>query len=545
MKSSEYTEIIAGSGISGLYTALRLAENSNSSKKNVLLITKSNIRESNSRYAQGGIVGVMNENKLDSVTLHVQDTLKAGAGLSDTGVVKFISENSEKVIKDLLEHGVEFDRDEDDNLKFTMEGAHSVRRILHSGGDATGLCIEQALAEKVLSKSNIQVLEETLIVEILTNVNNECRGVIAYNNITGEYEAFFSNAVILATGGVGQLYKHTTNPSVTTGDGLAAAYRAGAVMQDMEFVQFHPTAFEAATEENMFLISEAVRGEGAKLVDENGNTFMEKYDERLELASRDIVTRAIFNEMRIHGTKNVYLNATVIPKDKFLNRFPTINGVCLKNGINPLKDFIPVSPAAHYMMGGVKTTVSGLTSVKNLYAIGETACTGLHGANRLASNSLLECVVTAYEITEFLKDEHFETVDALKEEKDNKIFETLTKYNTDLAVNSTDFKVLKQKLQDIMWTKAGIIRNEKNLKTALNEIDEIKEVFGYSDKCPSREGYELRNLLTIAKLVIEFAIKRKESRGGHFREDYQGKHEPARHYTSTKNSKTYEEIYVK
>lgn len=544
MKSSEYTEIVVGSGISGLYTALRLSE-SNSAKQNILLITKSNIRESNSKYAQGGIVGVMHENKIDSVTLHVQDTLKAGAGLSDTGVVKFISENSEKVINDLLEHGVDFDRDEENNLKFTMEGAHSVRRILHSGGDATGFCIEKALAEKVLSQSNIHVLEETIIVEILTNTNNECRGVVAYNNITGEYEAFYSNAVILATGGVGQLYKHTTNPSVTTGDGLAAAYRAGAVMQDMEFVQFHPTAFKAKTEENMFLISEAVRGEGAKLVDENGNTFMEKYDERLELASRDIVTRAIFNEMRIHGTSNVFLDTTVIPKETFLSRFPTINGVCLKNGINPTEQYIPVSPAAHYMMGGVKTTVTGITSIKNLYAIGETACTGLHGANRLASNSLLECVVSAYEITELLKNENFDNVDYMEEEKDHKIFETLTKYNTSSEHNSVDFKVLKEKLQDIMWKKVGIIRNENNLKSALNEILEIKKAFGYTDKCPSKEGYELRNLLIVAKLVIEFALKRKESRGGHFREDYSGKHEPARHYTFTINNKKYEEIYVK
>ncbi len=544
MKSSEYTAIVVGSGIAGLYTALRLSEN-HAAKQNILLITKSNIRESNSRYAQGGIVGIMHENKLDSVTLHVKDTLKSGAGLSDTAVVKFISENSEKVINDLLEQGVDFDRDKENHLKFTMEGAHSVRRILHSGGDATGFYIEKALADKVHSKVNIHILEETLVVEILVDSNNTSKGVITFNNITKEYNSYYSNAVILATGGVGQLYKHTTNPSVTTGDGLATAYRAGAVMQDMEFVQFHPTAFKAKTEENMFLISEAVRGEGAKLVDAQGNTFMEKYDERLELASRDIVTRAIYNEMRIHDTKNVYLDTTLIPHDKFLNRFPTITNMCLKNGINPEKEYIPVSPAAHYMMGGVKTTVTGISSIKNLYAIGETACTGLHGANRLASNSLLECVVTAYEITELLKDEPFETVDYLEEEKDSKIYNTIEKYKKDLPENTIDFKVLKTKLQDLMWQKVGIIRNEKNLKSALKEIDEIIQTFGYQDKCPSKEAYELRNLLTIAKLIVEFALKRKESRGGHYREDYPGKHEPARHYTCTKNNKTYEELYVK
>ena len=543
MNSSEYTAIVAGSGIAGLYTALRLSESSEQHK--ILLITKSNIRESNSRYAQGGIVGVMHENKLDSVTLHVKDTLKAGAGLSDLSSVQFISENSEKVIKDLLMHGVDFDRDEENNLKFTMEGAHSVRRILHSGGDATGLCIEKALAEKVIAQSNIHVLEETFIIELLVNTKNECRGVIALNNITGEYETFYSNAVILATGGAGQLYKHTTNPSVTTADGLAAAYRAGAVMQDMEFVQFHPTAFEAKTEENMFLISEAVRGEGAKLRDENGNTFMEKYDERLELASRDIVTRAIFNEMRTHNIPNVFLDATVIDKKKLNERFPTILGVCKKNGVNPETDFIPVSPAAHYIMGGIKTTVTGITSVKNLYAIGETACTGLHGANRLASNSLLECVVTAYEITELLKEDTSEQPDTHEEEKDEAIYKTIDLYKKELPLNTIDFHILKQKIRDLMWEKVGIIRNEKNLKEALKEMEKISEAFGYTDKCPSKEAYEVRNLLTIGKLVIEFALKRKESRGGHFREDYPGKHEPARHYTKTIKQNKYEEIYVK
>ncbi|MCR5261343.1 MAG: L-aspartate oxidase [Candidatus Gastranaerophilales bacterium] len=544
MKSSEYSTIIAGSGIAGLYTALRLSEG-NQGKQKILLVTKSNLSESNSRYAQGGIVGVMRENASDSVSLHVKDTLKAGAGLSDTSVVKFISENSEKVINDLLSHGVDFDRDEDDNLRFTMEGAHSARRILHAGGDATGLCIEKTLAEKVQSCSNIHILEETFIVELLVNSQNECKGVIAFNNITGEYETFYANAVVLATGGSGQLYKHTTNPSVTTGDGLAAAYRAGAVMQDMEFVQFHPTAFEAKTEENMFLISEAVRGEGAKLCYADGKTFMEKYDERLELASRDIVTRAIYNEMMTRGLSNVYLNATIIDRDKLNNRFPTILGICRKNGIEPEKDFIPVSPAAHYLMGGVKTTVTGLTSIKNLYAIGETSCTGLHGANRLASNSLLECVVSAYEITEKLQYKNCELPDFHIIEKDERIYKTLDIYKKELPLNTVDFKVLRQTLRNLMWDKVGIIRNENNLKQALTEIDEIAKTFGYTDKCPSKEAYELRNLLTVAKLVTEFAIRRKESRGGHYREDYPGKHEPARHYTKSINDNKYEEIYVK
>ena len=544
MKSSEYAAIVAGSGVAGLYAALKLSELKNE-KQNILVITKSGIKDSNSRYAQGGIVSVMSENPTDSVKLHVQDTLKSGAGLSDTSVVEFISKNSEKVIKDLLKHGVKFDREADGKLCFTKEGAHSVRRILHAGGDATGLFIEQALADDVMAKDNIDVLEGTIITELLQDKNGVCRGVITYNDETKEYQAFYSNAVILATGGCGQLYKYTTNPSVTTGDGMAVAYRAGAVMQDMEFVQFHPTAFKAKTEENMFLISEAVRGEGAKLTDENGNTFMEKYDERLELASRDIVSRAIFNEMRIHEVPNVYLNATVIPKDKLNKRFPTILGTCRKNGVEPETQFIPVSPAAHYMMGGVKASVTGVTSIKNLYVIGETACTGLHGANRLASNSLLECAVTGYEIAEILKDENLDEVDANFEEKDEKISETIAAYEKSLEDKSVDINVLKEKLRDTMWQYVGIIRNEQNLKLAKTEIEKIEEAFGYNDKCPNREAFELRNMITVAKLIINFAIKRKESRGGHYREDYTGKHEPARHYTITKNTDKYEEIYVK
>lgn len=541
MKSSEYTAIVVGSGVAGLFSALKLSELKDSKQK-ILIITKSNIQDSNSRYAQGGIVSVMSENTADSVQLHVKDTLKSGDGLSDTSAVEFISKNSETVIQDLLKHGVKFDKNEEGKLCFTKEGAHSVRRILHAGGDATGLFIEQTLADNIFSKNNIHVLEGTLVVELLTDKNGVCRGVIAFDDAAGDYQIFYSNAVILATGGCGQVYKYTTNPSVTTGDGMAVAYRAGAVMQDMEFFQFHPTAFMAKTEENMFLISEAVRGEGAKLTYANGKTFMEKYDERLELASRDIVSRAIYNEMRINNIPNVYLNAAVIPKDKLNKRFPTILGTCRKNGIDPEKQFIPVSPAAHYMMGGVKASVMGISSVKNLYVAGETACTGLHGANRLASNSLLECVVTGYEIAELLKEEDLEvTVDT----NDEKIAETIAVYEKQLEEKTVDIKVLKEKLRDTMWQNVGIIRNEQNLMLAKRDIAKIDRAFGYVDKCPNREAYELRNMIAVSKLIIDFAIKRKESRGGHFREDYIGKHEPARHYTRTKNTDKYEEIYVK
>ncbi len=400
MKHSNYSAVIIGGGIAGLYAALKITQN-NQLPDGLLLITKSKIGESNSRHAQGGIVAVLKENLKDSTSLHVSDTLKAGAGLSDFNVAKFISENSNDVIKDLLKYGVDFDKDENNNFFLTLEGAHSVNRILHSGGDATGRGIEKALTKKVLENENIQVYEQTMAIELLTS-DNECKGVIVLNDLTGEYEAIHSSAVILASGGLGQLYKYTTNPALATGDGIALAYNAGAVMQDMEFVQFHPTALAIDKDENRFLISEAVRGEGAKLVDAQGNRFMDKYHEKAELAPRDVVTRAIFKEMQEKNLDNVYLDSTHLDKAKIQKRFPNISRICEENGIDMSKDFIPVSPAAHYSMGGIKTNIEGQTSVKGLYAIGEVASTGLHGANRLASNSLLECVVCAYELADYL-----------------------------------------------------------------------------------------------------------------------------------------------
>ena len=393
MKYTKYSTVIIGSGIAGLYAALKVQQQVKL-PDGILLITKSRLGESNSRYAQGGMVAVMKENKTDSVASHISDTIKAGAGLSEFNTIKFISENSDAVVKDLLKFGVQFDKDDDNKFCYTKEAAHSVRRILHSGGDATGRMIEHALCQKVRENENIDIYEQTDAVELLVD-SNECKGVIVFNNDIGEYETVYSPAIILATGGIGQLYKYTTNPKGATGDGLALAYNAGAIMQDMEFVQFHPTALAIDGDENRFLISEAVRGEGAKLCDADGNEFMAKYDDRKELAPRDIVTRANFNEMKENNSENVYLNAACIDSKKLAKRFPTISKKCLEHGIDITRDFIPVAPAAHYFMGGIKTNLKGETSINGLYAIGEVASTGLHGGNRLASNSLLECVVCA------------------------------------------------------------------------------------------------------------------------------------------------------
>lgn len=530
MKYSKYSTIIVGSGIAGLYAALKIEQQAKL-PDGIMLITKSKLGESNSKYAQGGMVAVLKENKCDSTESHISDTIKAGAGLSEFNTVKFISENSDKVVKDLLNFGVEFDRDKDGNLCFTKEAAHSVRRILHSGGDATGKMIEKSLVEQVQNNNNIDVYEEGTVVELLINSNGECRGVLVFNNMTGEYETVYSPAVILATGGIGQLYKYTTNPEGATGDGLAIAYNAGAVMQDMEFVQFHPTALAFDDDVNRFLISEAVRGEGAKLVDADGMEFMAKYDERKELAPRDIVTRANYNEMMKNHLANVYLNASCIDKAKLAERFPTISKKCLEHGIDISKDFIPVAPAAHYFMGGIRTDVEGRTSINGLFAIGEVSSTGLHGGNRLASNSLLECVVCAYEVADFLKTQKLDAPKSI----DANIKSIIDQYSEeDEDVEPIDTDVFKAELKDIMWNYCGILRDEKSLMTALEKLDELKLKFPRTRKCQTKAEYEFKNMLTVARMIVVSALGRKESRGAHYRLDYLKTSEECTHSHITK-----------
>lgn len=524
MKYSKYSVIIVGSGIAGLYAALKIEQQTNLDD-GILLITKSKLGESNSRYAQGGMVAVMKDNKSDSTESHITDTIKAGAGLSEFNAVKFISEHSDAVVKDLLKFGVEFDRDENNNFCFTKEAAHSVRRILHSGGDATGKMIEKALTKDVRENENIDVYEQTEAVELLVNSNKECKGVIVFNDLTHEYETIYSSAVILATGGLGQLYKYTTNPAVATGDGLALAYNAGAVLQDLEFIQFHPTALAIDGDENRFLISEAVRGEGAKLVDADGIEFMYKYHEKRELAPRDIVTRANYNEMLENHTDHVYLNATCIDKEKLAERFPNISRICAENGIDIAHDFIPVAPAAHYSMGGVKTDMEGRTSISGLYAIGEAASTGLHGGNRLASNSILECVVCAYEVANYLKDKELKTPKQIDED----LKSVIDKYSKDLLMEELDIDKLKHELQDIMWRGAGILRSDKTLTQALEELNNLAKKFPRSVKCLSKEEYEFKNMLLVARLIINSALQRKESRGAHYRLDYLNTDEVGKH----------------
>lgn len=525
MKYSKYSAVVIGSGIAGLYSALKLEQQLNL-PDGILLITKSELGESNSYYAQGGMVAVLKSNKNDSVSSHVADTIKAGAGLSELNTIKFISENSDKVVKDLLTFGVEFDRDENGNFTLTKEAAHSVNRILHSGGDATGREMEIALCHTLQNHKNIKVYENSLAVDLLVE-NNTCDGVVIFHEKNSEYETVYCKTLILATGGLGQLYKYTTNPVGATGDGFALAYNVGAELQDMEFVQFHPTAlaFDDKKNHNRFLISEAVRGEGAKLCNKDRVQFMYKYDERKELAPRDIVARSIFQEMKATNTTNVYLDTSDIPRDKLIKRFPTIANKCLDNGIDITKDLIPVAPAAHYFMGGVKTNLKGETSIKGLYAIGEVSSTGLHGGNRLASNSLLECVVCAYEVAEFLRNSDL-SFDIPKNGKFDKI---ISKYEIPNVENKIDVQNLKSKLKDLMWNNVGIYRNEKSLNDAINELNELEKEFPKQDKYLSKEEYEFKNMLISARLIVKSAIRRKESRGAHYRTDYLETNEVCEH----------------
>lgn len=525
MKYSKYSAVVIGSGIAGLYSALKLEQQLNL-PDGILLITKSELGESNSYYAQGGMVAVLKSNKNDSVSSHVADTIKAGAGLSELNTIKFISENSDKVVKDLLTFGVEFDRDENGNFTLTKEAAHSVNRILHSGGDATGREMEIALCHTLQNHKNIKVYENSLAVDLLVE-NNTCDGVVIFHEKNSEYETVYCKTLILATGGLGQLYKYTTNPVGATGDGFALAYNVGAELQDMEFVQFHPTAlaFDDKKNHNRFLISEAVRGEGAKLCNKDRVQFMYKYDERKELAPRDIVARSIFQEMKATNTTNVYLDTSDISRDKLIKRFPTIANKCLDNGIDITKDLIPVAPAAHYFMGGVKTNLKGETSIKGLYAIGEVSSTGLHGGNRLASNSLLECVVCAYEVAEFLRNSDL-SFDIPKNEKFDKI---ISKYEIPNVENKIDVQNLKSKLKDLMWNNVGIYRNEKSLNDAINGLNELEKEFPKQDKYLSKEEYEFKNMLISARLIVKSAIRRKESRGAHYRTDYLETNEVCEH----------------
>jgi L-aspartate oxidase len=488
--------IVVGAGIAGLFTAIKAAETSK-----VIMITKKSMLDSNTRHAQGGIAAVISDE--DSFAFHRQDTLIAGAGLCTSGAVDILVQEGPDGVRELIKMGTQFDI-ENGEYALTKEGAHSHRRILHANGDATGAEIVRALSEKAAAHPNIEIWNDHFVIDLITE-ENECYGAIVQKT-SGERVFVCGKATILCTGGTGQLFRYTTNPDVATGDGVAIAYRAGAYIRDMEFIQFHPTSlcYPGAPR---FLISEAVRGEGAVLRNIKGERFMSNYHPQLELAPRDVVARAIVSEMENTKSTFVYLDITHESKDLIKHRFPTIYEYCLQYGLDLTTDWVPVAPAAHYMMGGVKTDLSGETSVKRLFACGEVSSTGVHGANRLASNSLSEAIVFGKRIVEAIAQLCEPVV------PDEIAYDT---HRTSSSITAVVERRLK--LQKIMLRYAGLKRNIEGLVKGYEELRRQLPIF--ETHLSKREEYEFTNLLVCALLTTHAAMERSESRGGHYREDF-------------------------
>lgn len=519
----QFDIIIVGAGAAGLYTALCLPEN-----LQVAIVSKDDLKIGASDWAQGGIAAAIAPG--DSPENHYQDTLQAGAGLCIPEAVKFLVENASASIKTLVELGVKFDR-QGEELAMTLEAAHSHPRVLHAA-DTTGRAIVNTLTEKVLARENITVIPQACVLQLEVN-GNTCKGVRLLHQQT--IQSVKAPVVILATGGGGKVFAQTTNPAVSTGDGVALAWRVGALLRDVEFFQFHPTAL-TKPDAPRFLISEAVRGEGAHLVDETGYRFAFEYHANGELAPRDVVSRAIYHHLHktvadpAHG--KVYLDLRPIPPERIAYRFPNIIKVCQSHGIDVFSQPIPVAPAAHYWMGGIAVDVNSATSISGLYAVGETANTGVHGANRLASNSLLECLVFGQQFKEM-------QVETLPE---TPLADTITLEETgNWEQEFAYLQRLQEELRVLMWESAGISRNEEDLAKGLAQVQQWREEtadfevtqFFFGQMLPQsiqlkdsdaekqlRCAGETFNLLDVAYLVLKSALFRRESRGGHFRSDY-------------------------
>ena len=486
--------IVIGSGVAGLRSAISLA----SSGASVTVLTKDKASESNTEYAQGGVAVVLSEE--DEASLHEEDTLTAGAGLCDVAAVETLVTDGTKYVRQLIDWGAEFDR-EGGKLVFTREAAHSRRRIIHAHGDSTGAEIVRSLIARASTEKNINLTPfantESLIVE-----DGRCVGVRFLDPILRAPRELYAKAVILCTGGAGQLFLHTTNPYVATGDGMAMAFFAGAEMADMEFVQFHPTALNLEGAPR-FLLSEAMRGEGGILKNKFGERFMPRYDERAELAPRDIVSRSIVAEMRRTGTRNVFLDMTSLTEEFLKHRFPMIFETCERFGLNIAKDPVPVSPASHYFMGGARTDLWGRTTVPGLYAAGEVSCTGVHGANRLASNSLLEGLVFGARAGEAVAEDSGRLAVGGRQSRESGQWPVVNGQAISTAV--------RKRVKRLMWERVGILRDRDSLRRALQELETISA---------GNLGTSSRNFVTLAQLVARGAMWREESRGGHYRTDF-------------------------
>lgn len=500
-----YDVLVVGSGIAGLFTALQASKSGS-----VALVTKAALEESNTRYAQGGIAAVTADD--DKVDLHIADTLAAGVGLCDRAAVEVLCTEGPSRIADLLAIGVAFDRNGEE-LARGMEAAHSRHRVLHAGGDATGAVIEASLAAAVRQNDRIDVYESMFLTD-LTMSNGSATGG-TFLDSEGVRQDIAAAATVLASGGAGQMFRYTTNPSVATGDGVAAAFRAGATIGDAEMFQFHPTAMQLG---GTFLISEAVRGEGAVLRNHRGERFVD------ELAPRDVVARAIAAEMALNDGEPVFLDATALGAETLTRRFPSIDAMCKARGVDWAREPVPVTPAAHYWMGGIRTDTYGRTSIHNLFACGEVANTGVHGANRLASNSLLEGIVFGKRLATLLSGgEHGGEISAESNLVDDAMQVTLPTFAAvGQQAGSHQMKVHREDVARAMWDGAGLVRDAHGLKTAGKQLNVLARQLDISDNTDhdKRELHQLRNLITVGSLLVDSAILRKESRGGHFRSDF-------------------------
>lgn len=509
--TTSYDLLILGTGAAGLTLALSLPED-----LSIVMVSKNKLDSGSTHYAQGGVAGVIDES--DTIDAHVQDTLTAGAGLCHEPTVRFCVEHSQSALNWLVEQGVPFSRDEKNQLHLTKEGGHSARRIIHAA-DATGLAISDTLLERVKERKNITLKQNYIAIDLITKdkLNKQeqgCIGAYFLNNTNNQVEKITANTVVLATGGASKAYLYTSNPDGASGDGIAMAFRAGARVANMEFNQFHPTCLYHPKAKS-FLISEAVRGEGGKLILPNGESFMQRFDKREELAPRDIVARAIDHEMKRLGVDCLYLDISH-KSDAFISEhFPTIHQRCLELGIDIRKEPIPIVPAAHYTCGGVVTDLHGQTDIPGLYAIGETAYTGLHGANRLASNSLLECFVFARSAAAHIT-EHRHKHTSIPDVPD---------WDASQVSDADENVVISHnwnELRHFMWDYVGIVRTTKRLLRAKHRVkllrQEIQEF--YSNHKVSNDLLELRNLVDISDVIIRSALLRKESRGLHYSLDY-------------------------
>lgn len=496
--------LVIGAGAAGLSAAIEASKTGR-----VFVLAKKDIKFSNTQYAQGGVAAVMQ--KKDTMAAHVNDTLVAGAGICNKKAVDILVSEGPQRVKDLIKWGAKFDLQSDGMIKYTTEGGHSEARILHAGGDATGAEIVNALFQKASSIKNINILQFHYVIDLL-HIDNVCYGALVLDRNSGRKMGILAKQTILATGGAGCVYQDTTNPLSATGDGSAIAFRAGADLINLEFMQFHPTTLYIAGAPR-FLISEAVRGEGGILKDDNGTAFMEKYHPLKDLAPRDIVSKAITDVMIERSLNHVYLDLRHLEQKFLQKRFPNIYAVCLKFHINISKDLIPVRPSAHYHMGGIKTDLFGRTNISNLYAAGEVACTGCHGANRLASNSLLEALVYGKRAGAMLAEHIEQNLIGFPFEK------IKNKIKTAKSSEVVDFHDILMSARSIMWKQAGVYRDKQSLKKALKKLTEWDKTVT-DCQLENIDQMETANILTLALLITNSALLREESRGSHQRSDF-------------------------